>query len=502
MKRTICLLLTFVLLLGMLFGCKKLPADPEASATFTTDSISAPTNPPANETAPQQHYFRFLNSDSIGTCVLMVYDSPTNRIHQIIRLGDHEYFSESPYYWMDISFDGKKDIVVPYYRTAGKLYYKGYVWDDAIGMYIHAPGFENIPNFALHGEKEAILSYTVADSVTAYSMYSFHEASRNFVCDRTVYWNPAEESGYLNVTELLYTDGVPKQVCRFNAASSDGYMEIDCTDPNMIPYFQEDSLWSLGNSRWEHPLTLAQAPIAPPSEPSFQLPTSNNRKNYFKYKGYAPPNMVGMIRYLFHEPIWDTGKDYPLIIFLHGLGDDVNTPNFGTAGPLIDQLIALENQEEFFSAYTLVPVTPGSNEGWWTSWQLDFLKNLIYQLVEDYNIDPKRIYLTGISMGGYTTCDLVNQMPPNTFAAAVPLSGARQLQNPTDLYNTAFRIYHCKDDTVVAVSCSRSLDYQLRQAEHPNAEYIEFPDGGHISPLYKVYYDISFYHWLFAQQLP
>lgn len=225
-------------------------------------------------------------------------------------------------------------------------------------------------------------------------------------------------------------------------------------------------------------------------------------KEYFETKAFTPPGKAGNLVYLFHEPIRNTGKSYPLIIFLHGLGDTVNESTLGTAGPLVNTLMQLENQSEVYSAYTLVPSTPHANEGWWVNWQLDFLKQLIYELPKSYNIDPKRIYVTGISMGGYTTCQLLSEMKPDTFAAAVPLSGAYNLINPVAVNNTAIRIYHSALDTVVNVSCSRNLYQQLKTCYHPKSEYFEFSHGNHISPLYDVYYDRSFYDWLFAQKLP
>ena len=225
-------------------------------------------------------------------------------------------------------------------------------------------------------------------------------------------------------------------------------------------------------------------------------------RDYFELDRYTPPSQVGNILYLFHEPIRNTGKAYPLIIFLHGKGDRVDETHMGTAAPLVSTLIHLENQSEKYSAYTLVPTTPLASEGWWTDWQLSHLMYLIGYLSENYNIDANRIYVTGISMGGYTTCQLVNEMPPDTFAAAVPLSGAYDLTNPEAHYNTAFRIYHSNKDTVVNVSCSRSLAAQLKRCEHPNAAYYEYDTGNHTSALYTVYTDQSFFDWLFAQKLP
>lgn len=226
--------------------------------------------------------------------------------------------------------------------------------------------------------------------------------------------------------------------------------------------------------------------------------------DYFEADTFYEPSVEGTVHYLFHEPIRDTGKSYPLIIFLHGLGDTVSKFNPGTATTFVNSLIKLENESEKYSAYTLVPTTPLASEGWWVLSQMSAFKKLIPHLVQTYNIDAKRIYISGISMGGFLTCQFVNEMPPDTFAAAVPLSGARNMTYPDTLSNTAFHIYHSTNDAVVNVSCSRSLNEQLRAHGHPNVQYTEFPHGDHVSPLYSVFVDdcYVFFDWLFAQRLP
>lgn len=226
--------------------------------------------------------------------------------------------------------------------------------------------------------------------------------------------------------------------------------------------------------------------------------------DYFRTRTYTDQYTREDIDYLFHEPVRDTGKQYPLIIFLHGLGNEVSEKSLGTARRFVEALIYLENSSDEYSAYTLVPATPHANEGWWTDSQLDAFKQLIYLVIEQYNIDPNRIYISGISMGGMTTCRLVNEMPPNTFAAAVPLSGVRDITFPYKHYNTAFRIYHSTKDTVVSVSSSRNLYHQMIQAGHPNVELIEFPHGDHTSPLLTVFHEQydEFFPWLFSQRLP
>ena len=210
------------------------------------------------------------------------------------------------------------------------------------------------------------------------------------------------------------------------------------------------------------------------------------------------------VDYLFHEPMRASETPSPLIIFLHGLGDTVNEQQHGLTHPLVTALVALENSSKKYGAYTLVPGTPTAEEGWWTGQQLAAFIDLIRDTIQNYNIDPKRVYIAGISMGGMTACEIVNEMPPETFAAVVTISGVTMIRDPISLKNTAFHINHAAPDRTVSVESSRELHQLLTNAGHPKTIYTEYPIGDHISPLYEVFSgsDNPFYEWLFTQRLP
>lgn len=226
-------------------------------------------------------------------------------------------------------------------------------------------------------------------------------------------------------------------------------------------------------------------------------------REYFKALDFYDDVTELTVKYLFHEPLRDSGEPMPLVIFLHGKGDSVTIDSPGTATPMVRSMMALENESYHYGAYTLVPSTPLAHEGNWTDFQVFAFKMLLWDLIDRYNIDESRIYLSGVSMGGFMTCRLVSEMR-GTFAAAVPLSGAQNLRSPLESHGTAFRIYHVATDTVVNVSRSRSLYQQLVASGHPQVEYIEYPDGSHISPIYTVFeHDRdAFFGWLFSQKLP
>lgn len=243
-------------------------------------------------------------------------------------------------------------------------------------------------------------------------------------------------------------------------------------------------------------------PESDSSQPESSNLEYNNKLNYFEALTFH--DEAANIHYLLHSPMRKSEEPSPFIIFLHGLGDTVYAESLGTADPLVSTLLELEKNSGEYSTYTLVPKTPGPYDGWWTADQLTAFKRLILNVIETENIDPKRVYISGISMGGFTTCQLVNEMPPNTFAAAVPLSGAYNMTDPSAVKDTAFYIFHAEHDSVVNVDCSRQLYNQLLQSGHPNVTYIEYTSGDHIEPLFWAFadYNTPFFEWLFAQQLP
>ncbi|MBO5852332.1 MAG: dienelactone hydrolase family protein [Clostridia bacterium] len=226
--------------------------------------------------------------------------------------------------------------------------------------------------------------------------------------------------------------------------------------------------------------------------------------DYFDTLTFYDKTSDASIEYLFHEPLRDTGKEYPMIIFLHGLFEEMSLTSLGTAGGMVEALMYYENAIEKYSIYTLIPSTPLPSEGWWQDNQLEALKQLIYKLCEGYKIDKKRIYIAGISMGGMTACQLLDEMPKDTFAAIATFSGVSTLSNPEKALNTAVRIYHAENDQTVSPQSSRNLNQQLISAGHKNVEYTEFEGGDHLSAIKTVFtrQRLAFLDWMFAQKLP
>jgi predicted peptidase len=126
---------------------------------------------------------------------------------------------------------------------------------------------------------------------------------------------------------------------------------------------------------------------------------------------------------------------------------------------------------------------------------------LLMELIDSYisrpEVDPRRIYIMGISMGGIATYDIVSRYPEK-FAAAIPICGSVNPQRLKGTKGVAWRIFHGDSDAAVTVEGSREA-YKALKKFGLDVEYIEFPGCTHNSwnPAFN-YPD--FMKWLFKQK--
>jgi predicted peptidase len=128
---------------------------------------------------------------------------------------------------------------------------------------------------------------------------------------------------------------------------------------------------------------------------------------------------------------------------------------------------------------------------------VELVLELIDAMRKEYSIDPRRIYLTGLSMGGYGTWDLLARRP-DLFAAAVPVCGGGDEMQAPRIAAIPIWLFHGALDDAVPVSCSRNMVAALQKAGgHPR--YTEYPRVGHASWL-PAYRTPELMEWLFAQK--
>lgn len=235
MKKYLCLLLASVMLF-LLCACGAEKPSETLSPTGTDGAQKTPVTPTVT-LSPE---------NAVGDRTLTVTDANTGETVQTIQLTGCEWFTKEPIY-MDITFDGHKDILVPYQRPASGAFFRGYVWNPEAGQYLHVPKLEELPNIALDAEKQLLLSHRTQSQITSYGMYAYDTGKQDFAEVRSLVWQPGG-SGFL-VTEY----DMEKQVNQFSVSGKNA-MNPNKPHAAMAPYFQSGSQWDLDGEKWKDTL--------------------------------------------------------------------------------------------------------------------------------------------------------------------------------------------------------------------------------------------------------
>jgi predicted peptidase len=202
------------------------------------------------------------------------------------------------------------------------------------------------------------------------------------------------------------------------------------------------------------------------------------------------------------------GQVYPLILFLHGAGERGNDNIAHLAFGL--PLLAREDNMRPHPCFVVAPQCPADDK-WadveWGDERNDFpghptpalgaALELVESLADELPVDRRRIYVTGLSMGGYGTWDAATRRP-DLFAAAVPICGGGCEPQARRLAAMPVWAFHGALDSSVKPSRSRNMIAALRAAGGA-PRYTEFPEATHDSwtPAYS---NPELYDWLFEQR--
>jgi predicted peptidase len=194
---------------------------------------------------------------------------------------------------------------------------------------------------------------------------------------------------------------------------------------------------------------------------------------------------------LFAAKTLDAAKKHPLVIYLHGKGNDVlSKKHLGFASTC-----AKTANYEKNPCFILAPQCPDEN-GWSGATGVSFMKSL-KDLIKHLPIDEDRIYLTGYSMGGFGTFTHLND-EPRMFAAGIPIAGGCDAGIARNLRRIPLWIFHGEKDDVVKPDGSRAIAKALERLKAP-VKYTEFPGEGH-GITGKVNEDPAVHTWLFEQK--
>ena len=189
-------------------------------------------------------------------------------------------------------------------------------------------------------------------------------------------------------------------------------------------------------------------------------------------------------------------KTYPVILFLHGAGETKGgqkQPAEVGIGP------AIKKREKTFPFLTVIP--QAQTRGWQADGPNAAMALAILDgVMKEYKGDPKRVYLTGLSMGGFGSWSLAAKHPERWAAVAPVCGGVRQGAGETAkaMKDVPCWCFHGGADAVVPAKLSRDLIKALWAAgAAPN--YTEYPGVGHNS-WDKAYGTDDLYEWFLANK--
>lgn len=245
-------------------------------------------------------------------------------------------------------------------------------------------------------------------------------------------------------------------------------------------------------------------------------------------QNYPAPNGLNMPYRLF-QPAAPVSKNLPLVVFLHGRGDrgtDNGRRVYENVGLFVNELsLVAPNMQHRFPCYVLVPQCSDKavNEEWakWEgntpetpfkglgkdgSYTMSTMPSesgaaalaLIDHILADHAIDRQRVYLIGLSMGGFGTWEFTARRP-ELFAAAVPMAGFSDPTQTENIKHIPFWIFHGDADKSNPVEGSRIISQALKQTG-TDVKYTEYEGASHGDSFRKAFAEPELIPWMFSKK--
>jgi predicted peptidase len=212
---------------------------------------------------------------------------------------------------------------------------------------------------------------------------------------------------------------------------------------------------------------------------------------------------------------YDKTKAYPVVLFLHGAGErgSDNEKQLVHGSKLFLDSI---NRQKFPS---IVIFPQCAADSYWSNVEIKsdtagvrtfhfnmkeehtrmmrLLLQFVKQIPGKYKISASRFYVTGLSMGGMGTFEIVRRMP-RRFAAALPICGGADPASAKTIKQLPWWVFHGDKDNVVPVSHSENMVNALKKAG-ASVKFTVYPNVGHNS-WDNVFAEPEYLSWMFSQR--
>lgn len=189
----------------------------------------------------------------------------------------------------------------------------------------------------------------------------------------------------------------------------------------------------------------------------------------------------------------DSNKAYPLILFLHGAGERGDSIT-DLDKVLVNGIPQYINKTDDFPFIVVMPQCP-TNAYW--PMEVHHLNHLLDEVIANYRIDQDRVYLTGLSMGGYGTWYMAFAYLER-FAAIAPVCGAGIRSSAQRLSNIPIWVFHGDKDPIVPVEESDFLVRAIKE-QGGAVKYTRYEGMGHGSWV-PAYDNPELYEWFLSHK--
>lgn len=238
-----------------------------------------------------------------------------------------------------------------------------------------------------------------------------------------------------------------------------------------------------------------------------EIPSFAQKMDLFEKRYFAAS--IDTLPYRLLKPVNPNALEkFPLVIFLHGAGER-GTDNDVQIKHITELFLDQKNRSKY-PCYVVAPQCPKGK--WWADFTgsganatlskepsdpMKMVIDLLEKITQEFPIDESRIYIAGLSMGGYGTWDLIARYPQK-FAAAVPICGGGDVKTAAKIKHIPLWAFHGAKDEIVPPDQSRRMIKAL-QNEGALPGYTEYPDVAHNSWVYA-FREPHLMPWLFKQK--
>ena len=240
---------------------------------------------------------------------------------------------------------------------------------------------------------------------------------------------------------------------------------------------------------------------------SIFLTTFAQREHFLKEKFVRSGNEL-LYRFMIPDGYnQDSTEKYPLVLFMHGAGERGNDNEVQLT--YVDEVFGSDEMRKQHPAFVLVPQCPENQQWVDVDWSLSshimpkkmsqsstLTMALLVTIIAKYNVDIDRIYVVGLSMGGYASWDLISRFP-FLFAGAIPICGGGDELMASVIAEVPVWAFHGGTDKVVPVERSRNMVSAISD-NGGTPKYTEFPNKGHLV-WNAAFATNGIWDWLFSQ---